>query len=374
MTRNLIRLSKSCISELEVLAVNSVLEKEYLGMGVVVKEFEELLGDFFGREAICVSNGTAALQLALQGCGVKCGDEVLVPSLTYVATFQAVSALGAIPVACDINLWDCQIDVSDAESRITEKTKAILPVHYSGAPCDLLAVYRLAERYKLRVIEDAAHAFGSLFNKKLIGSFGDVSCFSFDGIKNITSGEGGCIVADNPELLRRLKDLRLLGVENDTSMRFSGGRSWVFDVKEQGWRYHMSDVMAAIGLAQLKRFPEFKYKRALLAKRYDEKLSSIEGVRSLKRDYDSIAPHIYPIIVANEISRDNLRNELLKVGIQTGIHYYPNHLLTYYSNAICKPLPVTESIASTILSLPLHPDLSVEEVDFICESVRTLVA
>ena len=374
MTKNLIRLSKSCISELEMLAVNSVLEKEYLGMGAVVKEFEELLSNFFGRETICVSNGTAALQLALQGCGVKYGDEVLVPSLTYVASFQAVSALGAVPIACDINSWDCQIDVGDAKSRITEKTKAILPVHYSGAPCDLVAIYGLAEKYKLRVIEDAAHAFGSSFNKKLIGSFGDISCFSFDGIKNITSGEGGCIVSDNPELLNRLKDLRLLGVENDTSMRFSGGRSWVFDVKEQGWRYHMSDVMAAIGLSQFKRFPEFKYKRALLAKRYDEKLSSLEGIRSLRRDYNSIVPHIYPIILTNEILRDDLRNQLLKVGIQTGIHYYPNHLLTYYSGGICKPLPVTESIASKIISLPLHPDLSIDEVDFVCESLRTLVA
>ena len=268
-SNKLIRLSKSCIGDSEKSAVQGVLDREYLGMGTEVQLFEEALSEFFGRPAICVVNGTAALHLSLQACGIGRHDEVLVPSLTYIASFQAISATGAKPVACDINSDNCLIDLDDAEKRLTNQTKAIMPVHYTGGVGDLDAIFSFAEQFKLRVIEDAAHAFGTTYNGQRIGSFGDVACFSFDGIKNITSGEGGCIVTGDKTILRKTGDARLLGVEKDTERRYSGGRSWDFDVREPGWRYHMSNIMAAIGMEQLNRFSGFAEKRQKLAKKYD---------------------------------------------------------------------------------------------------------
>ena len=265
----IIRLSKSCIGENEKKAVLRVLENEFLGMGEEVQKFELNLKSFFDRETVCVSTGTAALQLALQAVGIAHGDEVLVPSLTYLASFQAITALGATPVACDILEENFCIDCNDAEKRITKQTKVIMPVHYSGGVGKINEVYELATKYNLRVIEDSAHAFGSVYENKKVGSFGDIACFSFDGLKNITSGEGGCVVTNDKYVIDFIKDARLLGVENDTEKRFAGKRSWNFDVKFQGWRYHMSNIMAAIGIAQLNRFQEFSKKRQELAMLYD---------------------------------------------------------------------------------------------------------
>ena len=194
----------------------SVLDHEYLGMGQEVFAFEAALSNFFGRPTVCVANGTAALHLSLQAIGLTNGHEVLVPSLTYVSSFQAISATGATPVACDIDLATLTIDWKDAESRMTDKTKAIMPVHYAGGVGKLSEVYAFASNNGLRVIEDAAHAFGTTYGGKLVGAFGDISCFSFDGIKNITSGEGGCVVASDIKTLNTVRDCRLLGVVNDT--------------------------------------------------------------------------------------------------------------------------------------------------------------
>ncbi|MDQ6770738.1 MAG: DegT/DnrJ/EryC1/StrS family aminotransferase, partial [Gemmatimonadota bacterium] len=283
--RKLIRLSKSCLSASEKHAVMGVLDREYLGMGAEVQQFEHELGAFFGRPAACVVNGTAALHLALQGCGIGPGDEVLVPSLTYVAAFQAISATGAKPVACDIDADNCILDWRDAERRLTSRTRAVMPVHYTGGVGDLDAIQSFGRRHGLRVIEDAAHAIGTTYHGKRIGSYGDVVCFSFDGIKNITSGEGGCVVTDDRDLMRKVQDARMLGVEKDSEKRYAGARSWEFDVTAQGWRYHMSNLMAAIGLQQLKRFPEMAAARQSLARRYDALLDRHPRVRPLPRDY-----------------------------------------------------------------------------------------
>ena len=253
---HVIRLSKSCLGAAETNAVSAVLSNEFLGMGSKVNEFESLLENFFGRTALCVSNGTAALQLALQACNVGPGDEVLVQSLTYVASFQAISATGAKPVSCDIEGEDGTISISDCQRRLTKRTKAIMPVHYGGGVGKLDLIHQFAKSNGLRIIEDAAHAFGSSYKGRRIGSFGDVACFSFDGIKNITSGEGGCIVTSDEQVLEKISDSRLLGVKKDSRSRYEGERSWLFQVEEQGWRYHMSDIMAAIGIVQLGRFEE----------------------------------------------------------------------------------------------------------------------
>jgi len=344
-----------------------VLDREFLGMGTEVQKFEQILTSFFGRPAICVVNGTAALHVAVQACGFGPGDEVLVPSLTFLASFQAISATGAIPVACDIEEDTCVLDWRDAEHRLTSRTKAIMPVHYTGGVGDLDAIYTFANQHDLRVIEDAAHAFGTTHRGELVGSFGDISCFSFDGIKNITSGEGGCIVTDDDVVLQRIRDARLLGVQGDTEKRYALERSWAFDVTAPGWRYHMSNLMAAIGLEQFRRFPEFTNVRRRRAQLYDSLLKDHPRIRPLARDYDTVVPHIYVVRIAGLKDRKSLQARLQEQGIETGIHYQPNHWLSIYRSRSSAPLPVTDLVYPEILTLPLHYDLSESDLRRVCE-------
>jgi len=367
-----IRLSKSCLSDREKQAVMGVLDRGFLGMGNEVQQFEKDLTSFFGRQALCVASGTAALQLALEAAGIGLGDEVLVQSLTYVASFQAISATGAKPVACDINNETFCLDWKDAETRLTSKTKAIMPVHYSGGVGFLDEIYEFANKHGLRVIEDAAHAFGTKYQDKKVGGFGDISCFSFDGIKNITSGEGGCIVTDDKEVLRKVRNARLLGVDKDTEKRYAGERSWNFDVEFQGWRFHMSNIMAAIGIEQLKRFPIMANTRQLLAIKYDALLLEHQSIHPLNHNYNEIVPHIYVVRIFKPYDRNLIQSKLLEKGIQTGIHYQPNHKLSFYYNQSNLSLPITDSVHSELLTLPLHPDLTVQDIKFICNNLKKL--
>lgn len=370
MSKKLIKLSKSCISEKEKLAVLEVLESEYLGMGEYVKIFEEKLSEYLSNNVICVSSGTAALHLALESLNLKPKDEVLLPSLTYLSSFQAVKAAGAKPVACDINLNSLTIDISDLKKKITKNTKVIMPVHYSGGVFDMDEIYEIAKKNQLRVVEDAAHAFGSYYNKSLVGSKGDIICFSFDGIKNITSGEGGCLCTSDKKILEKVKNLRLLGVENDSNFRYKNQRNWNFDVKDIGWRYHMSNLMAAIGITQLERFEELSQKRKALAKKYNDLIhKSNSYISTLDRNYDEIVPHIYVVRIKNMNFREELREKLLEQNIQTGVHYFPNHLLSLFKNPNVY-LKNTEKIFNELLTLPLHPDLSLDDIKYI---VNTLI-
>lgn len=368
MKREIIRLSKSCISKAEKNAVISVLDKEYLGMGEEVWSFEKKLTNYFNRETLCVSNGTAALQLAIEACDIGIGDEVLVPSLTYIASFQAIKATGAQPIPCDIEEATFLMDLNSAQKKVNEKTKAIMPVHFSGGVGDYFAIYDFAKKNKLRVIEDAAHAFGTVYNDKLIGSIGDIVCFSFDGIKNITSGEGGCIVTNDKKILNRIKDSRLLGVKRDTEKRHLNKRSWSFDVTHQGWRYHMSNIMASIGIVQFDRFEKFKNIRRSHAKLYESFLKKHPQIILLDRDYDNIVPHIFVVRIRDLKSRDLLQDRLKKKGIETGIHYQPNHTLTLFMQPKSN-LPITEKVAGEVLSLPLHPDLCVDDVKYVANQL-----
>jgi len=365
---NTIRLSKSCIGEEEKSAVNNVLVEEHLGMGRHVQEFEKKLSNYFdGRNVVCVNSGTAALHLAIMASGIKPHDEILVQSLTYVASYQAIKGAGAIPVSCEVYKNNLTIDLDDAEKKITPKTKAIMPVHYSGGVGDLDAIYKFAERHQLRVIEDAAHAFGTKYKEKLVGSFGDTSCFSFDGIKNITSGEGGAIVTNDLALVEYAKDARLLGVEKDTEKRYKAGRSWDFNVHHQGYRYHMSNINAAIGIVQLGRVKEFASARCKLAKKYDEAFFNNQKLTTINHKYDDVVPHIYTIRLKSG-NRDELKNELAKKNIESGVHYYPNHLLKYFGDSE-ETLKVTEDIYSKILTIPLHPDLTEENQSLVIETI-----
>ena len=361
----MIHISRSVVGAAELEAMGRVIREDgYLGMGREVRAFEAELQEYLGgrdRTVICLNSGTAALHLAVQAL-TNPGDEVLVQSLTFIASFQAISAAGAVPVACEVYPDTVTLDLEDAARRITPRTKAVMPVHYAGNPGDLEAVYAFAERHGLRVIEDAAHAFGCTYKGRKIGSFGDLACFSFDGLKNITSGEGGAVVTSDPGVIQWVQDARLLGVQRDTEKRYQGARSWEFDVQHQGYRYHLSNLFAAVGRVQLERFEgEFKPRRIELAQKYRTALNGISDLLLFHGDPGPIVPHIFPIRVVNG-KRDGLRQFLRERGIETGIHYKPNHLLSFYGGGR-DALPVTEKLYEELLTLPLHPGLTDADID-----------
>jgi dTDP-4-amino-4,6-dideoxygalactose transaminase len=369
-----VRVSRAVVGDREQAAIAAVLRRGFLGMGAETQRFEQELAEYVGggRSVTCVSTGTAALHLALQACGIGRGDEVLVPSLTFIATFQAISATGATAVPCEVDPSSCTLDVADAESRITPRTKAVLPVHYAGGVGHLDVVFEFGRRFGLRVIEDAAHAFGCTYQGRHVGSFGDVTCFSFDGIKNITSGEGGAVVTSDASVRRRVEDARLLGVQRDTEQRYRGKRSWEFDVAHQGFRYHMSDLMAAIGRVQLSRLePEFKPRRRALAARYRAMLAGVPHLRLLDCDLSEVIPHIFPVCILNG-HRDEVRQALADEGVETGIHYKPNHLLQMYG-ARRGMLPVTERLYEELLTLPLHPGMSDSDQELVVAIVTRML-
>lgn len=371
---NKIRLSKSSIGLEEKEAVVKVLDKEFLGMGEEVSLFEQRIAETIGVDSdcvVCVNTGTSALHIALAALDIGLGDEVLVPSITYVASLQAISATGATPVLCDVLENNAFIDLSDASKRITPKTKAIMPVHYASNCYGMDKVYDFSKKFNLRVIEDAAHSIGSKRHGVPIGQVGDVICFSFDGIKNVTSGEGGAIVTSDPLVIERVKDSRLLGVVKDTEQRLKGERSWFFDVERQGFRYHMSNIMAAIGIEQLKKITHFGTKRRECVNLYRSNLMGVKGIIQLDIPVTEIFPHIYVIKVS-----DGYRNELIEHlkqnNIECGIHYQPNHLLSLYKTIYS--LPVSEKLFTELLTLPLHVDLSLANINRICKIITEFMS
>lgn len=367
----MIRLSKCSLGASERVGALRALNNEYLGMGSIAFELEDQLTTYLGRETVCVSSGTAAIQLALEAIDVGVGSEVILPSITYVAAFQAVSATGATAVACDVDRDTLKIDLKSARGLITERTKAIMPMHYGGSPVDPSSLERFRSDTGLRVIEDAAHAFGSKTDEgDLVGSIGDIVCFSFDGIKNITCGEGGCIASSDSRVLSRIRDKRFLGVERDTEARKVGDRSWDFDVRDQGWRYHMSDIFAGIGIAQLERREWLANRRQSLASHYVESISHISWISPVISKFHRVVPHIFSIVLSDDIDRSRLKQYLEGHGIQTGIHYKPCHTLSRYKSSQRSGLPNSEGLYNQLLTLPLHPDLSHKDVDYVVQRLR----
>lgn len=368
----MIRLSKSVVGIQESEAIAQVIEKSgYLGMGETVGLFEKDLEQYIGGDyrCVCVNSGTAALHLAIQAV-THPGDEVLVPSFTFVSTYQAITAAGCIPVSCEIDPETLTLDLKDAEKRITPKTTVVLPVYYASNITMIDDYQRFAKEHHLRLIEDAAHAFGCVHEHRKIGSFGDIICFSFDGIKNITSGEGGAIFTRDPKVIEAVSDARLLGVCKDSEKRYKGERSWDFDVVAQGYRYHMSNIFAAIGRVQLSRFErEFAPKRTYIARKYTSLLSGNKNVQLISMDYDRIVPHVFPLLVLND-KRDKLIERFKAHEIQFGIQYRPNHLLSYFKSPYS--LPVTEDIYSKIISIPMHPELTDKDIELICSLINSL--
>jgi perosamine synthetase len=353
----------------ELQAVERVFESRWLGLGAFTEAFERELRTFLGvRHAIAVSSGTAALHLGLDLLGLKPGDEVLVPTLTFVATAQAVMMTGATPVFCDVDASTFNLDVKDAAARVTRRTKAIIPVHYGGTACDMDAIGRLAAEAHLTIVEDAAHAFGSTYQGRKIGTLSDVTCFSFDPVKNITCGEGGAIVTNDQDLAAKAASRRVLGITRDAWSRLETAQPWSYDVDGPGFRYHMNNLNAAIGLEQLRRFEAFRTRRQVIARRYDEAFAGVPGLLRREQHLPETCPFFYVVRVVGG-RRDALMDHLKEGGIMTGVHYIPNHLHRAFAH-LRTSLPTAERLIQEILTLPLFYEMTDEQVELVIAAVR----
>ena len=361
-----IPLARPSVGAAEVAAVTGVIESGWLGLGPVAARFEARVASFVGAgHAVAVSSGTAALHLALEAAGVG-GGEVIVPSLTYAATVQAILAARATPVFAECHEQDLCLDVADAARRVSPRTRAIVPVHYGGRPVDMSALLAVARERGLTVVEDAAHAFGSTFDGRRIGGFGDLTCFSFDPIKTVTCGEGGAICTGTDMLAERLRRLRRLGMARPRRRRREPVAA-PDEVIEPGYRCHLSDVFAAVGLAQLDRVDRLFEARRQVARRYDRALRGVPGLTLLRHDLGAEVPFCYTVRVARE-RREGFRRWLARHGVETGVLYPPNHLQPAFRR-FTTALPVTEAVGAECVSLPLFAGMTDVEVDHVIDRV-----
>lgn len=365
----MIPVSRPSLGPEEMAAVGEVFKTGWLGMGEKTLAFEEAVKHYLGCEnVVAVNTGTSAIHLALDAFGIRSGDEVILPSLTFVASVQAVLAVGATPVFCESQEKDLLMDLDDVQKKITRRTRVVMPVHYRGKPCEMDSLLPLAQEHNFWVIEDAAHAFGSTYGGRKIGSFGHAACFSFDPIKNITCGEGGAVALPDRSRAEEIRQKRNLGLTNGISGEGGHPGSSSHLVTTCGWRYHMPNFCAAIGLVQMKKLDGFIRRRRDICTRYDRAFRDLGGVRTLEADYEEVAPHLYVLRIL-EGERDGFMNLLKERGISTGIHYRPNHLQPFFRKYVKDPLPRTTQLGEEIVSLPLYPKMKESEVDAVIDAV-----
>jgi dTDP-4-amino-4,6-dideoxygalactose transaminase len=362
-----IPLSDITLGEEEAQAVADVVRSRWLTAGAKTAELERRFAALHQvHTALAVTNCTAALELAYAVIGVGPGDEVIVPSLTFVATANAVRAVGGSVVFADvISAHDLTIDPDDIERKLTPKTKAITVVHYGGFPANLDRVISLCERHKIKLIEDCAHAPGGTYQNKPLGSFGDVGCFSFFGNKNMTTGEGGMLTTQNETLAQELKLLRSHGMTTGSWDRFKGHAS-AYDVVRVGHNVRFDDLRAAVGLVQLDRLAGLNQRRKELVRYYREQLRGLVTIPFDGRDEST--HHLMVVLLPEGTDREKVKATLQEDGIQTSVHYPPSHLFRVYEGG--PALPKTESIAPRILTLPLYPAMTPQDIDAVVHSLR----
>lgn len=365
-----IRLDQAAIN-----AVQEVMRSGWLTMGEVTKNFESLFAEFLNiKYAIAVSNGTAALHLANMALDIRDGDEVICPSLTFVAGANSIVYVGGQPVFADIAGYD-QLNISpqDIKAKITSRTKAVQVVHYAGHPCDMGPIKKIADEYRLYIIEDCAHAPGAEYNGKLCGTIGDVGCFSFFTNKNMTTAEGGMVVTNNDQLANTVRLMRSHGMTTLTMDRYRG-QTLSYDVVELGFNYRMDEMRAALGVVQLNNLNDVNNKRYRFTQLYKDRLSHISGLTIPFRDSGSAsACHIFPVILDENINREKFIAYLKHRGIQTSIHYPPAHLFDFYKRTFGFEegiLPLTEAVARRELTLPLYPSMGDDAVQYVCDAIE----
>jgi len=371
-------LSDIDFDEYETNAVLDVLNSKWLSMGPRTKEFEKHLGRFADVPfTLATANCTAALHMALMCLGIGQGDEVIVPSLTFVATSNAVLYTGASPVFADISSLDCPLLEPEAiEKKITQQTKAIIVMHYAGYPCDMDKITALAKKHNLYIIEDAAHAVGSYYGDKMCGTIGHIGCFSFFANKNLPVGEGGMLVTRSKEIYDRAARLRSHGMTSLTWDRVRG-HAYSYDVVDLGYNYRPTEISAAIGLVQLQKLPGNNVARNKVFEEYIKGLSNNDNIMlpfSKTVTDGRYARHLFPIVLNENINRKSFIAKLRDNGIQTSIHYPPVHKFSYYQSILrgdqAQALNNTEAYGRRVVTLPMHPMLTKDDVREICTCVE----
>lgn len=367
---------KPLIEEEEIQAAKEALEMGWLGMGSYVAEFEEAIKQFVqasDRYVAAVSTGTAALHLGLLVAGVGPGDEVITPSFNNVADFQAILAVGAEPVFCDIEDNTLCIDLNKAEELVSPRTKAIIVMDYGCMLCDHDGIAEFSRKHGVRVIHDAAHSFGSKYKGRMVGSFSDICMFSFDPVKNITCIDGGALVVRTEEELKMIHEMRLIGMGQPAEVMYKNQRAWTYDVKRIGFRYHLANLHAAIGLAQLKKIKTIIESRRFAASYLSERLRQIPEVSVPKTDFTDITPFLYYVRVP-AAKREAFREHLRNYGVETGIHWQPGHWFSLFKNCRRGDLSVTERVGQEIVSLPLHSCMTTDTLERITNAIESFFA
>lgn len=370
-------LSRPSIGEQEIAKVVQCLKSGWITTGPLCRDFEERFRQRTGAPyATSVCSGTAGMHLVLWALGIEEGDEVITPSMTFASTLNLLTLLGAKPVFVDVDYDTLLIRTEKIEEKITDRTKAIIPVHFAGAPADMDVILEIARRHHLFVIEDAAHALGSRYKDKPSGGFGQIAVFSFHPIKNITTAEGGMVVHYSDNLERKLRLLRFHGIERDAWKRYGEGGNPAYDIHEPGLKYNLTDLQAALGLAQLERLDELNRRRGHLASLYREELKGVRGI-----DLPGVPPyphvHAWHLFVVKVLSmdRETFMERLSYYRIGYGIHFPAGHQLSYVQRRFHvgrETLRETEKAAERIVSLPLFPDMTEDDVFYVCEAVKEI--
>lgn len=374
----------------ELKYVARVLQSGWLTTAGVALEFENLFAQKVGARFACAVNScTAALHLGLEALGIRPGDQVLVPSMTFTASAEVIRYLGADPVFLDCDPHTRLLTPAIVEQALTDHpaAKALVVVHFGGQAAQMTdtpkspGICTLCKNHGVKILEDAAHAFPARHAGRMIGSFGDITCFSFYANKTITTGEGGMLVTEDESLWKHVKAMRLHGINRDVWDRFTATTpSWEYDVIAPGYKYNMPDINAAIGLAQLERAEEARKKREECCRHYHKHLADIPGLElpGIICDWSEHACHLYPVLLTDTapVSRDSVITDLASMGIGTSVHYKPLHRMTYYQKTYDlhpENFPNTEKIWQGTISLPVYPGLSNDELNYICQSLRKIL-
>lgn len=372
---------KPSLGEEEIQSVVETLRSGWLTTGPKTKEFERQFAERVGAtHAIAVNSATAALTLALEATGIQPGDEVIVPSLTFASTGEIVIHLGGIPVLADCRVDTLNLDPAGIESKITDRTRAIIPVHYGGQPCDMNEIHELAQRHNLAVIEDAAHAIPAAYRGRTVGSISPTTCFSFYANKTMTTGEGGMITTCDDQLAERMRIMSLHGISKDAWKRFSAEGSWYYEITAPGFKMNMTDIAASLGLHQMRRADGFWERRQEIAQQYNHAFNGRSDIRVLHVEpHVQMSWHLYVIRLVPEklsIDRNTMIQELNEAGIGTSVHYMPLHMHPYYRERFgYQPddLPTARAAYEQMISLPIYPAMTEDDVRHVIQTVQRVL-